>query len=78
MIGHLLGAAGGLEAVALVGALENAQMPVNVGMKHKDPEVKIDLVNDDNKKAPIETAISNSFGFGGHNAVIAMRKWEDN
>ena len=53
-------------------------MPVNVGMKHKDPEVKIDLVNDDNKKAPIETAISNSFGFGGHNAVIAMRKWEDN
>lgn len=78
MIGHSLGAAGGLEAVALVGALENAQMPVNVGMKHKDPEVKIDLVNDDNKKAPIETAISNSFGFGGHNAVIAMRKWEDN
>ncbi|WP_395319378.1 beta-ketoacyl-ACP synthase II [Fructilactobacillus frigidiflavus] len=78
MIGHSLGAAGGLEAVALVGALENGQMPVNVGMKNKDPEVKIDLVNDDNKQAPIKTAISNSFGFGGHNAVIAMRKWEDN
>ncbi|WP_429970407.1 beta-ketoacyl-ACP synthase II [Fructilactobacillus sp. Tb1] len=76
MIGHSLGAAGGLEAVALVGALENGQMPVNVGMKNKDPEVTIDLVNDDNKKADIKTAISNSFGFGGHNAVIAMKKYE--
>lgn len=78
MIGHSLGAAGGLEAVAVVGALENDQMPVNVGMKNKDPEIKIDLVNDQNKNDSIKTAISNSFGFGGHNAVIALRKWEEN
>ncbi|WP_413628196.1 beta-ketoacyl-ACP synthase II [Fructilactobacillus vespulae] len=77
MIGHSLGAAGGLEAVALVGTLLNGQMPVNVGLVNKDPEVKIDLVTDENKNDTVKTAISNSFGFGGHNAVIAMRKWEE-
>ncbi|WP_289847022.1 beta-ketoacyl-ACP synthase II [Fructilactobacillus ixorae] len=77
MVGHSLGAAGGLEAAILVGALQRGQMPVNVGLYEQDPEIHIDLVNDDNKQAPIKTAISNSFGFGGHNAVIAMRKWEE-
>ncbi|KID41754.1 beta-ketoacyl-ACP synthase II [Fructilactobacillus fructivorans] len=77
MVGHSLGAAGGLEAVALVAALQNDQMPVNVGMKHKDPEIHVDLVDEDNKKAPVNTAISNAFGFGGHNAVIAMKKWNE-
>ncbi|USS91381.1 beta-ketoacyl-ACP synthase II [Fructilactobacillus carniphilus] len=77
MVGHSLGAAGGLEAAILVGALQRGQMPVNVGLYEQDPEVHIQLVNDDNKQAPIKTAISNSFGFGGHNAVIAMRKWEE-
>ncbi|USS87202.1 beta-ketoacyl-ACP synthase II [Fructilactobacillus cliffordii] len=77
MVGHSLGAAGGLEAAILVGSLQRGQMPVNVGLYEQDPEVHIQLVNDDNKQAPIKTAISNSFGFGGHNAVIAMRKWEE-
>ncbi|WP_274705479.1 beta-ketoacyl-ACP synthase II [Fructilactobacillus hinvesii] len=77
MIGHSLGAAGGLEAAVLVGALQRGQMPVNVGLYEEDPEIHIQLVNDENKQAPIKTAISNSFGFGGHNAVIAMRKWEE-
>ncbi len=77
MVGHSLGAAGGLEGVALVGALQHGQMPVNVGLHHQDPEIHIQLVNEENNRGPLKTAISNSFGFGGHNAVIAMRKWED-
>lgn len=77
MTGHALGAAGSLEAVIMVGALQRQQMPVNVGLKNKDPEVEVDLVNEDNKKAPVNYEISNSFGFGGHNAVLAFKKYED-
>lgn len=73
MTGHLLGAAGAIEAVAVVGTLQKQQMPVNVGIKHQDPECKVDLVTEENKKAPVNLAISNSFGFGGHNAVIAIK-----
>ncbi|UQS84480.1 beta-ketoacyl-ACP synthase II [Apilactobacillus apisilvae] len=77
MTGHALGAAGSLEAVIMVGALQRQQMPVNVGLKNKDPEVEVDLVNEDNNKAPVNYEISNSFGFGGHNAVLAFKKYED-
>lgn len=76
MTGHALGAAGAIEAIALIGALQNDQMPVNVGLENLDPEVEVEIVNDQNNKGKVNTAISNSFGFGGHNAVIAFRKWE--
>ncbi|EHL99244.1 beta-ketoacyl-acyl-carrier-protein synthase II [Lentilactobacillus parafarraginis F0439] len=73
MTGHALGAAGAIEAVATIGAIQRNQMPVNVGVQHQDEECTVNLVNDDNKKAPVNVAISNSFGFGGHNAVIAFK-----
>ncbi|MCF6514660.1 beta-ketoacyl-ACP synthase II [Lactobacillus sp. S2-2] len=76
MTGHALGAAGAIEAIALIGALQNDQMPVNVGLENLDSEVNVEIVNDSNNKGTVNTAISNSFGFGGHNAVIAFRKWE--
>ena len=73
MTGHLLGAAGAIEAVAVVGAIQKNQMPVNVGISHQDEECPVNLVTEENKKAPVNLAISNSFGFGGHNAVIAIK-----
>ncbi len=73
MTGHLLGAAGAIEAVAVVGAIQKNQMPVNVGTSHQDEECPVNLVTEENKKAPVNLAISNSFGFGGHNAVIAIK-----
>ena len=75
MTGHLLGAAGAIEAVATIGAMQQSQMPVNVGVQHQDESCPVTLVNDENKQAPVEYALSNSFGFGGHNAVIALKRW---
>ncbi|ABJ67918.1 beta-ketoacyl-ACP synthase II [Pediococcus pentosaceus] len=74
MTGHLLGAAGAIEAVATIAALQNGIMPVNVGLETKDPEVNIPLVTEDNRKASVNYALSNSFGFGGHNAVLAFKR----
>lgn len=75
MTGHALGAAGAIEAVAILGAMKRSQMPVNVGVTHQDPESHIRLVDQTNAKRSVNTAISNSFGFGGHNAVLAIKKW---
>ncbi|CAI2643537.1 3-oxoacyl-[acyl-carrier-protein] synthase 2 [Apilactobacillus kunkeei] len=77
MTGHALGAAGSLEAVIMVGALQRQQMPVNYGVKNIDPQVEVELVNEDNKKSPVNYEISNSFGFGGHNAVLVFKKYEN-
>lgn len=75
MTGHLLGAAGAVEAVATILALETGQLPVNVGLNKQDPECQIRLVTKSNCKRQVDYAISNSFGFGGHNGVIAMKRW---
>jgi 3-oxoacyl-[acyl-carrier-protein] synthase II len=77
MTGHLLGAAGAIEAVITVASLEKGVLPPNVGCFNQDPECQINLVNQDNQKQNIEYAISNSFGFGGHNAVLAFKKWSE-
>lgn len=73
MTGHALGAAGAIEAVATIGAILHNQMPVNVGVVNQDEECDVELVDDSNKNAEVNYAISNSFGFGGHNAVIAFK-----
>ncbi|WP_439425241.1 beta-ketoacyl-ACP synthase II [Oenococcus alcoholitolerans] len=77
MTGHLLGAAGAIEAVATVSAINDSQLPVNVGIIEQDPECDVNLVNDGNKNRSVDYALSNSFGFGGHNAVLAFKKWSD-
>ena len=74
MTGHLLGAAGAIEAVATIAALQNDVMPVNVGLQVKDPEVNIPLVTEASRRTKVHAAISNSFGFGGHNAVLAFKR----
>ncbi|WP_057742415.1 beta-ketoacyl-ACP synthase II [Liquorilactobacillus capillatus] len=78
MTGHLLGAAGAIEAVITVAALAQGQLPANVGLKKQDPECTVNVVTENAESAPeLEYAISNSLGFGGHNAVLAFRKWSE-
>lgn len=76
MTGHLLGAAGAIEAVITVAALQQGKLPMNVGCENQDEECQINLVDKENQVVPdAQYALSNSFGFGGHNAVLAFRKW---
>lgn len=77
MTGHLLGAAGAIEAVLTVVALQKGQLPLNIGCFNQDPKCSVNLVTAENSDASnARYAISNSFGFGGHNAVLAFKKWE--
>ncbi|HVE67552.1 MAG TPA: beta-ketoacyl-ACP synthase II [Solirubrobacteraceae bacterium] len=74
-IGHLLGAAGAVEAVAVVGALERGLLPPTLNYDEPDPECDVDCVPDGPREAPdLELALSNSFGFGGQNACLAFAR----
>ena len=76
MTGHLLGGAGGLEAGITVLALVNQQLPPTINLENPDPECRLDYVA--NKAIPhkFDIGLSNSFGFGGINATLIMRRWE--
>jgi 3-oxoacyl-[acyl-carrier-protein] synthase II len=76
MTGHLLGGAGGLEAGITVLALMNQVLPPTINLDHADPECKLDYVPNKAIDHSFDTALSNSFGFGGINATLIMRKWE--
>ncbi|ALI33761.1 MULTISPECIES: beta-ketoacyl-ACP synthase II [Weissella] len=79
MTGHLLGAAGAIEAIAAIGALVREQLPVNVGVTEQDPETAgVTLVNDDNKFVAPNYVLSANYGFGGHNAAVIFKKWSEN
>ncbi|RAU08948.1 beta-ketoacyl-[acyl-carrier-protein] synthase II [Weissella confusa] len=79
MTGHLLGAAGAIEAIAAIGALVREQLPVNVGVTEQDPETAgVTLVNYDNKFVAPNYVLSANYGFGGHNAAIIFKKWSEN
>ena len=77
MTGHLLGAAGAIEAVIAMASLNEGKLPMNVGVFNQDPECNVTLVNQNNQKTNTTYALSNSFGFGGHNAVLAFKKWSE-
>ncbi|MDR2979930.1 MAG: beta-ketoacyl-ACP synthase II [Bacteroidales bacterium] len=74
MIGHLLGAAGGVELIATALTLYNGIVPPTIGLKESDPECDLDYVPNTARKADVTIAISNSLGFGGHNGTVALRK----
>ncbi|HIW34730.1 MAG TPA: beta-ketoacyl-ACP synthase II [Candidatus Paenibacillus intestinavium] len=76
MTGHLLGAAGGVEAVILALTLQNGIIIPTINLDNQDPELDLDYVPNTPRKADVKIALSNSFGFGGHNASIMMRKYE--
>jgi len=77
MTGHLLGASGGVELVAVVQALREGLIPPTIHLEEPDPACDLDYVPRVARKANLTYAISNSFGFGGHNAVLAVKRWED-
>ena len=76
MIGHALGAAGGIEAVATVLTVNTGIIPPTINLEEPDPECDLDYVPNVAQKADIKYAISNSFGFGGTNATLVFKKWE--
>lgn len=76
MVGHLLGAAGGVEAIACVKAINDNYVHANVGLLNKDPECDLDCPSE-GVETEVKVALSNSLGFGGHNAVIIMKEYED-
>ena len=75
MTGHLLGAAGGVEAVATVLAVYHGLVPPTINYEHPDPECDLDYVPNVVRKQEIDVAISNGFGFGGTNATLAFRRF---
>ncbi|MCF2596325.1 beta-ketoacyl-ACP synthase II [Pseudoflavonifractor phocaeensis] len=76
MTGHLLGAAGAVEAIFTALALKEGFVPATIGYREADPACDLDIVPNEGRKADIRVALSNSLGFGGHNAAIVLRKWE--
>ena len=77
MTGHMLGAAGGAEAVASVLALRDGIAPPTINLTQPDPDCDLDYTPLTAKHADFDVALSSSLGFGGHNACLAFRKWED-
>ncbi len=76
MTGHLLGASGAIEAIACIKALEEGFVPATIGYKVPDEECDLDYVPNCGRKQQLKYAISNSLGFGGHNATILFKKWD--
>ena len=73
--GHCLGAAGAIEATFTVLAVQNDMLPPTINYEVEDPECDLDYVPNDARTATVDTAVSNSFGFGGHNACVVFRKY---
>ena len=76
MTGHLLGAAGGLEAGITVLAVHHQIVPPTINLDRPDPECDLDYVPNVRRQVPIQYALSNSFGFGGTNAALLFKKYE--
>ncbi|HET9879456.1 MAG TPA: beta-ketoacyl-ACP synthase II [Candidatus Limnocylindria bacterium] len=75
MTGHLMGAGGGIEAIACVKAINEGCMPPTINLDHRDPECDLDYIPHEARQGEVAVAISNSFGFGGHNATLVFRRW---
>jgi len=75
MTGHLLGAAGGVEAVICALALRDGKIPPTINFSEPDPECDLDYAHNRMVERDLELVLSNSFGFGGHNVCLALRRW---
>jgi len=75
MTGHMLGAAGGVELIASIMAIKDGIVPPTINVEDQDPACDLDCVANVAREAPITTAISNSFGFGGHNASVLVARF---
>lgn len=77
MIGHLIGAAGSIEAVICILAINHGIVPPTINLTHPDPECDLDYVPNEARPVKVKTAMSNSFGFGGHNSVLIFRHYSE-
>jgi 3-oxoacyl-[acyl-carrier-protein] synthase II len=75
--GHCLGASGAVEAMFSILAVERGVLPPTINYEDPDPECDLDYIPNESREADVRTAVSNSFGFGGHNATIVVRRFED-
>ncbi len=75
--GHLLGAAGAVEAIAVIEAMRHSHAPMTAGTKELSDYIEADVIYGQGRDLEIKHAISNTFGFGGHNSVVAFKRWED-
>jgi 3-oxoacyl-[acyl-carrier-protein] synthase II len=75
--GHCLGAAGGVEATFCTLAIRDGVLPPTINQETPDPECDLDYIPNEARNADVRIAVSNSFGFGGHNACIVLRRFED-
>jgi 3-oxoacyl-[acyl-carrier-protein] synthase II len=77
MTGHLLGAAGAIESIATALTLKEGIIPPTINYENPDPECDLDYVPNEARKQDVKIALTNSFGFGGHNVSLALRKFEE-
>jgi 3-oxoacyl-[acyl-carrier-protein] synthase II len=75
--GHCFGAAGAVEGVFSTLAVRDGKVPPTINYEEPDPECDLDYVPNESRDADVRVAVSNSFGFGGHNACIVVRRFED-
>ncbi|HEY57247.1 MAG TPA: beta-ketoacyl-ACP synthase II [Anaerolineae bacterium] len=76
MTGHMMGATGGLETIFCVQAIQEGVVPPTINYETPDPECDLDYVPNEPREVPVRVALNNAFGFGGHNAVIVVRRYE--
>ena len=77
MTGHMIGAAGAIEAAICVLTIQNGVIPPTINYTTPDPECDLDYVPNVARKADVKTALSNTFGFGGHNSALIIRKYSE-
>jgi 3-oxoacyl-(acyl-carrier-protein) synthase len=77
MMGHLLGASGGVELIVCAQAIERGAVPPTINYELPDPECDLDYVPNAPRPLTVDVAMSNSFGFGGHNVSLAVKRWSD-
>ena len=76
MTGHLMGAGGGIEAIATIQAIKTGIVPPTINQEHPDPDCDLDYVPNEARRQEVTVGMSNSFGFGGHNATLVFRRYD--